>query len=142
MIIYNFDDFGYYTGILKEIHDLAAIPKNWTKVSPPDIPEGKFAKYADRRWRLLSEKIYPKKVPLTITKRQAKQQLLLAGLLDDVELGITNITNETEKRLAQIYWEDSQEFERNHPMLISLGNSILGLTEQQLDDLFIEASKL
>lgn len=42
----------------------------------------------------------------------------------------------------RIYWEDSQEFERNHPLLISLGMSILGLTEEQLDDLFIAASKL
>lgn len=48
----------------------------------------------------------------------------------------------SEWRLARIYWEDSQEFERNHPLLISLGMSILGLTEEQLDDLFIAASKL
>ena len=39
------------------------------------------------------------------------------------------------------FWEDSNTFERNHPTLVELGTA-LGLTEAELDMMFINASKL
>lgn len=142
ILLYNYDTQGYYTGLTKEEHPLQAVPPYWTKIEPPMLGDGEYAQYIGRRWEVVTEKIYPKVVPQVITRRQAKQQLLLAGLLDDVAAGIEAIQDATERRMAQIYWEDSQEFERNHPMLVGLGMSILGLTDEQLDDLFIAASKL
>ena len=43
--------------------------------------------------------------------------------------------------LAQIEWDDSQVFERNRPILIMLATA-LGLSSEQLDDLFITAAGL
>lgn len=80
-------------------------------------------------------------VPQKVTRRQARQALLLFGLLDSVEPAIAAIPNLTERRLAQIEWEDSLEFERSRPLLIALGTA-LGLSSAQLDNLFIEANKL
>lgn len=84
----------------------------------------------------------PEPVPATVSKRQAKQQLLIAGLLDNVQPAIDAIPDATERELTQIYWDDSQEFERNHPTLTAIASQALGLTDEQLDQLFIAASKL
>lgn len=80
-------------------------------------------------------------VPQEVTRRQARQALLLAGLLDDVEPALAAITNPTERRMAQIEWEDSQVFERNRPVLVQLAGA-LGLDDAQLDQLFIDAAGL
>jgi hypothetical protein len=81
------------------------------------------------------------RVPASVTRRQARQALLLAGLLDQVPTAIASIPDATQRALAQIEWEDSQTFERSRPLLIQLADA-LGLNEQALDDLFIQASKL
>ena len=54
---------------------------------------------------------------------------------------IDSIEDPTERLLTQVFWEDSNTFERNHPMLVELGTA-LGLTEAELDMMFINASKL
>ena len=81
-------------------------------------------------------------VPQTVTRRQAKQQLAIAGMLDSVQPAIDAITDTAQRRLVQIYWDDSQELERNHPMLIALATGALGLTDEQIDDLFRAAVQL
>ena len=80
-------------------------------------------------------------IPESITKRQAKQQLLLDGKLNQVQEVIDSIYDETERMMAQLYWDESTEFERSHPTLIEIGTA-LGLTEAELDMMFINASKL
>lgn len=81
-------------------------------------------------------------VPAKISRRQAYQQLFLAGMLSSIETAIAAIEDPTQKKLVQIYWETSQEFERQHPMIMALAEQMLGLTPEQVDALFIEASKL
>ena len=80
-------------------------------------------------------------IPESISKRQARQQLIIDGLYNNVQPIIDSIEDETQRLLAQVFWEDSNTFERNHPMLIQFGTA-LGLTEVELDTMFINASKL
>ena len=80
-------------------------------------------------------------VPASVTRRQAKQALLLNGLLANVQPAIDAIPDATQRAMIQIEWDDSQVFERDRPALIALG-SALGLTSVQLDDLFIGAAQL
>lgn len=80
-------------------------------------------------------------IPQVVTRRQARQALLLRGLLDKVDPAIAAITDITQRGLAQIEWEDSQVFERTRPTLISIGNAI-GLDSAGLDDLFVYAATL
>lgn len=80
-------------------------------------------------------------VPYSVTRRQARQQLMLMGLLDDAELAIENITDPQTKSLVSIYWKDSTAFERSNPYINLLAASI-GLTQEQLDEAFIAAKKL
>lgn len=80
-------------------------------------------------------------VPREVTRRQAKQALLLAGLLDDVQPAIDAIPEATQRGLIQIEWDDSQVFERDRPALIALATA-LGLDSDDLDDMFRTASAL
>lgn len=80
-------------------------------------------------------------VPASVTRRQAKQALLLNGLLGNVQPAIDAIPDATQRAMIQIEWDDSQVFERERPALIALG-SALGLTGAQLDALFIGAVQL
>lgn len=80
-------------------------------------------------------------VPQVVTRRQARQALLLAGLLDDVPVAIAAIEDDTQRRMAQIEWEDSLEFERSRPLVTEIAAAI-GLDGDALDQLFITAAGL
>lgn len=77
----------------------------------------------------------PAPVPAAVTRRQAKQALILRGLIDQVQPAIGAITDPTQRRLMQAEWDDSQEFQRHRPSLIAIG-AALGLDSAGLDDLF------
>jgi hypothetical protein len=80
-------------------------------------------------------------VPKNISPRQAREIIIRIGLFNTVETYINNIEDETERLIARNYWEYSEVFERNHPVLLTLV-SALGITDEQLDNMFKEASKL
>lgn len=74
-------------------------------------------------------------VPQKITRLQAKLQLLEIGLLDEVEDLVA------QDRKVQLYWKEADNFYRTDSILLGMATA-LNLNDQQLDDLFIEASKL
>ena len=80
-------------------------------------------------------------VPQSVTRRQARQALLLSNKLHLVQLAIDAIPNELQRQLVQIEWDDSQEFDRTRPIVISIGEAI-GLDATALDEIFILASTL
>lgn len=80
-------------------------------------------------------------VPQAVTRRQAKQALLLAGLLHEVQPAIDAIADVTQRGLMQLEWDESLNFERNRPGLIQLAGA-LGLNSAALDQLFITAGNL
>ena len=75
-------------------------------------------------------------IPSTVSMRQARLALLQVDLLDEVETAIANGT-----RADQITWEYATEVNRSDTLVVNL-SAALGLTEQQLDDLFLLASTL
>lgn len=75
-------------------------------------------------------------IPTVVSSRQGKLALLDAGLLDDVEAAVA-----ASSRAVQIEWIEATEFRRDWPTLVALQGT-LGLTDQQIDDLFIAASRL
>lgn len=80
-------------------------------------------------------------VPQSVTARQAHQALILAGLYDDVQPAIDAIADPVQRKLAQIEWDKSNDFERHRPLLVQLGQAI-GLDDDGLDALFVTASGL
>lgn len=80
-------------------------------------------------------------VPQKVTARQAQQALILAGLYDAVQPAIDAIADPLQRKLAQVEWDKSNDFERQRPMLIQLGQAI-GLDDAGMDALFIQAGAL
>ena len=74
-------------------------------------------------------------IPQVITMRQARLQLLEVGLLDDVEALVAL------DRKSQIEWEYANEVYKQSPLIESVKGA-LNLTDKQIDEMFIEASKL
>lgn len=79
-------------------------------------------------------------VPATVTMRQARLALLQAGKLSNVDAAIATLPS-PQKEEAQIEWEFSSTVERSRPITQMIG-AALGMTESELDDLFILAATL
>ena len=77
----------------------------------------------------------PEPIPQVITMRQARLQLLEEGLLDDVEALVAL------DRKSQIEWEYANEVYRQSSLIESVKGA-LSLTVEQIDEMFIKASKL
>lgn len=99
-----------------------------------DATPEEIAEYEERQ-------VAPPPVPATVTRRQARQALLLNELLDLVPEKLAAIPDPIQRALATIEWEDSQVFERNRPLVISIGTA-LGLDATGLDNLFRQAGAL
>jgi hypothetical protein len=79
-------------------------------------------------------------VPQEVTMRQARLALHENNLLVNVQPAINSLP-EPDKTKAQIEWEYSNALQRSNPFVAVLGTA-LGLSSQDLDDLFIQASAL
>lgn len=75
-------------------------------------------------------------VPVRVTPAQAKIALYEADLLDQVEVLVANYPY----RPVSIWWTSALAFERGHAYLNALGLE-LGLTDEEIDALFVAAAK-
>ena len=87
---------------------------------------------------VLVEPVYEeiKYIPI-ITKRQAMLQLDSIGLYDE----LIELINQTENKTLKIEFEYSSNFERESPFIIGMAQKF-NLSDDQVDELFIEAAKL
>lgn len=79
-------------------------------------------------------------VPQVVSMRQARLALNAAGLLASVNSSIASMSGSAGDA-ARIEWEFSATVERHKPLVISL-TGVLGLTDKQIDELFIAAAAL
>lgn len=95
-------------------------------------------------WLLLQKEVMPilseaemlkALVPSQLTPRQFKQQLFVVGLLDEVEAVCAT------DRMIKIWFDESLDFQRTSEILIEK-STMLGMSESDMDNFFIEASKL
>lgn len=75
-------------------------------------------------------------VPKTVTPRQARLALDAAGLLETVTQVVA-----VSPKAVQITWEFATEVNRDDPLINAMKNA-LGLSDTQLDKLFITAATL
>ncbi|CAB4159020.1 hypothetical protein UFOVP707_44 [uncultured Caudovirales phage] len=83
------------------------------------------------------------RVPERVTARQAVEALLRTGVTETmVEASLAAIPDATQRAIAQNLWRRSNDFERTNTVLIALATQSLGMTPQQLDELFVLAATL
>jgi hypothetical protein len=79
-------------------------------------------------------------VPESVSARQIRLWLIRHGIsLSQVDAAINSIPDQLQQDSVRVEWEYAPYVERSHPMLVPLA-SALGLTAQQVDQAFIEAS--
>jgi hypothetical protein len=83
-----------------------------------------------------ASELAPQPVPERVSRSQAKAALHLAGLLTQVEALMS--APETDA-IAAIFWREEPHFDRNSALIASMGAQ-LGLTEAQIDELFVTAA--
>jgi hypothetical protein len=79
-------------------------------------------------------------VPVTVTMRQARLALLAVGKLDAVDAAIDTLES-PQKEAARIEWDYARDVERNSPIVALMGLA-LDLSDEDLDELFIQAATL
>lgn len=84
----------------------------------------------------------PVVVPQSVTMAQARKALLSAGITAAmVEAAIAGIADAAARGMAEIDWEFSTTVSRSSSLVAMLGAE-LGLTDSDIDTLFIEAGNL
>lgn len=145
-IVSQLDANGYFAGAVEADESplepgVFLIPGGAIDVTPPNVPQGKVALWQNG-WVFVNppepEQEEPPLdgVPQVVTRFQARAALHLSGLLTTVE---SLMTDPQTDMLARLAWQDAQEFRRQSPTVLSMAGA-LGLTEQQLDDLFTTAA--
>lgn len=114
------------SGALQLIEHGSTVPEGWTVVAETCNPA-----YLNQTYE----------VPQSITRAQAIGALILSGLDDDVQPAIDAIENPMHRKLAQNDWDNRLTFERDNPTLIGLA-AAMGMSESDLDQLFIQAAQL
>lgn len=80
-------------------------------------------------------------VPEKISSRQLRYQLILQGFnLETIEQALNQLP-EPNRSLAKVDWEYATNFYRNNAMIVAVGQ-LLQLTEEQIDNIFIQGALL
>ena len=99
-----------------DFHPMGPVPRNSTLAAPPALTGTQVARWTGANWEVLAERppapIATVIVPHKVTRRQG--------------------------RLAQIEWDDAQDYERWHPLVVLIGPAL----DLDLDALFIHADTL
>jgi hypothetical protein len=130
-------------GELREIPDelLAA----WAAAGNPKSAEWMLAPAKpteDAIWEGSQWVIPSPAVPESVSARQIRLWLVAHGVsLAAVESAIDAIPDALQRDSVRVEWEYAPYVERSHPMLVPLA-AALGLTEEQVDQAFVEAATL
>ena len=83
----------------------------------------------------------PPVVPQSVSRAQGKAALIQAGYWQGVMAFVAAIEDETQRALAEVALNDTQEWRRDSPFL-NAAAAALGLSTEQLDALFVAAREI
>ena len=110
---------------------------NWAEIPDSEVPQEEIDKM--EAMQVEDDTV---QVPEKISNLQLRSQLILQGFdLNLIEQTFNRISDATQRELIITAWEYATNFYRNNPMIVAMGN-LLGLTPSQVDEIFINASKL
>lgn len=80
-------------------------------------------------------------IPQSISRAQGKTVLIMNGMWGGVEQFVATIPDPIERALAEVALHDTQEWRRESQFLTAAA-AALGLSNEQLDALFVTASEI
>jgi len=131
MIVYNYDERGVLIGSIEIDGD--SVPAMATSMEPPVAGDGEVAVFNGMNWAVVEKSV---DVPQVITPQQFHRGLNKAGLYEQA-VAMASADFDT-----KIYFEKSLEFARNHPLLVAMAKDGFGLSDEQIDAMFVEWGKL
>lgn len=140
-MIYAISPQGYWTGAFREIGERDGMPRGWTRIPVPDLASDEYAAWNGSGWNVTTEpppkpEPPPPLVPQSVARWRARAALRLAELLDAVEAAVAASDVATQE-----WWAAGLEMERADPRVAAIASG-LGLTDEQIDDLFRQAAAL
>ena len=138
---------------------VAGLEFAWARTSryPTEVPEffgtcpddaatqvdGVLGVYSQADWETMrdDEMRARNPVPEGVTRAQGKAALITAGLWPGVIAFVAAIPDPTERALAEVALHDTQQWHRSSPFFNAAATA-LGLTGEQLDNLFLAAAKI
>lgn len=134
----TYDIYGWYSAD-KFPDRVATAPDNTSETTTTGDMRANWTGYAwvDMPYQAPPPVVSPApEVPQSVSMRQACIQLELDGLLDDVELVVAGLP-----RTYQIEWQRASVVARDNS-LVEIVRQQQGMTAEQIDTLFINASNL
>ncbi|WP_336741318.1 hypothetical protein [Aureimonas altamirensis] len=125
------------------------IPAGAVEAAPPEAEEPAYARWIGHGWEVHTPpppepepepEPLESGVPTSVTIRQAKLQMSRAGILSAVDAAIAGMEGQAGEE-ARIEWQYATELRRAHPLVEALGPT-LGLSDEAIDALFVEAAKI
>lgn len=116
------------------------IGEGFTLLTDPPGPLDRWD-YVDGAWVELTPPQPAVLVPEKVSRLQAKMALALTGQLAAIEAAVVDAASGQEGELALLYWNDASDFHRQHYLVQSI-TAGLGMTTEQVDQLFINAATL
>lgn len=128
---------GYVVGTLMPD---GSLPKGWNPESIIPLRPTENHIWENDEW------VYVEPIPLTpeqerallrpLPKKYLRKTLLLNGIpLSRIRNAINAIPDEIERDLATVEWDDSETYQRLHPLLIKIART-LGLSDLQMDSMW------
>lgn len=138
---YIYDKSFVYLSEIEIKDEFQTFPINSTETAPPIPSSGEFAVFNGAEWAIVTEKpTIHKAIPDIVPMSKARLAIFKSGLTDAVTSAIDALP-EPPKTEVLIEWEYSTKVTRANPLVVLLTNNI-GLTKQEIDDLFILADSL
>lgn len=138
----NYDQYGWYTSV-DTGRAATAEPPDYSETTTPGDHR---ANWTGRRWVVVPyaeapEPIQPAPlVPASITPRQGLIMLARAGLLASVRQALDLMDGQAGEE-ARIDFDHASEWRRDWPLLLAMAAQ-RGLTDTQVDQMFIEAATI
>lgn len=141
--------FYLHTGLEEDIPATGGFPEDVVVISDADheqfmqgVDSGKVVKPgSDGRPSLHDAPSTPDAVPDVVSAYQARAALIMAGLDDEVQAAIDAIGDPVGRKLTQNAWDKAATVRRDSPFTQTLA-AALGLSDAQLDNLFIVAAQV
>lgn len=131
--VHRIDQTGLFVEDLFWLDDDGPIPADCITVH---VPQGFIrARWDGAQWVEGGTPPAPR-IPVSVSARQARLALEDAGLLDTINTAFNG-----KAKKARIEWEFATEIRRDSPLVASMATE-LGLTPEQLDQLFLAADAL